>query len=67
MSFCDADNKAERIGLQRDRFDRDAFGRHVERVLVSAADDVGAAADQRFERLAAALEVADLDVEPFLG
>jgi hypothetical protein len=31
-------------------------------VLIGAADDVGAAADQRFERFGAALEIADLDL-----
>jgi hypothetical protein len=36
-------------------------------VLIGAADHVGAAADQRFERLRAALEVEDLDLQAFPG
>jgi hypothetical protein len=33
-------------------------------VLVGAAADIRAAGDQRFDRLVAALEIVDLDVEP---
>ena len=67
LVLLDADHEPERIGLQRDRFDRMPLDRHVERVLVCAAADVGAAADQRLERFGAALEIADLDVQAFLG
>ena len=43
-----------------------ALGLHAQRVLVGAGDDVDRAADQRGERLRAALEIVDLDVEPLL-
>ena len=43
-----------------------ALGLHAQRVLVGAGDDVDRAADQRGERLRAALEIVDLDVQPLL-
>ena len=49
-----------------DRQDVLALGLHPQRVLVSPGDDVSRPADQRRQRLRAALEVADLDVEALL-
>ena len=43
-----------------------ALGLHPQRVLVSPGDDVSRPAHQRRQRLRAALEVADLDIEALL-
>ena len=51
---------------KRDRLDADALGAGEDRVLIGAADHVGAAADQRLQRARAALEIVDVDLEPFL-
>jgi hypothetical protein len=48
------------------RFEGNAFRGHVDRVLISSAADVSAAADQGLQGFVASLEIADLNVEPFL-
>ena len=57
-------------GKSQHRDERDelaALGGHLNRVIVEARHDVGAAADQRLQRLRAAGEILQLDVEPFVA
>ena len=49
-----------------DALQADALELHAHGVLVGAGDDVGAAADQRFDRARAGVEVLQLDVDAFL-
>src|SRR5262249_42701442 len=57
-----------RKSQHRDKRDQTApLGRHLNRVIVETADDVGAAADERLQRLRTAGEILQLDVEPFLA
>ena len=65
-SFLTAERDAGIAAELDDGQDVLALGLHAQRVLVGAGDDVGRAADQRGQRLRAALEVADLDVEALL-
>ncbi len=52
--------------IDHERFQRLVLGREIDAVVEIAGDNVGAAAEHRGERLRAALEVDQFDVEPGL-
>ena len=57
---------ARELGFYRDEGDElAAFGGHLNGVIVKARDDVGAAADERLQRLRPALKILQLDVQSF--
>ena len=60
----DAEHDLRRAPLQHEGAQALALGLHVDGVLEGAGDDVGAAADQRLQRLRAAGEIGDRDVQP---
>jgi hypothetical protein len=61
--IAQADGELHAAADQGEALDRLAALLHADRVLVGAGHHIGAAAHQRLERLGAALEVVDLDVE----
>ena len=61
-----ADHDAGKAAELDHRADVLALGLHADGVLVGAGDHVDRAADQRLQRLRAAAEIVDGDVEPLL-
>jgi hypothetical protein len=61
------EHEAEPILRQEHDRQVDALGLHEDGVLVGADDGIDAAADQRLERLGAALELVDREIETFVA
>ena len=66
LGFGDADRNRRIAALQHETLHVEAFWLLVDGVFPRARDYVCAAADDCLQRLRAAVEIADLDIEPFL-
>ena len=66
LVLLDRDHDGREAAELGDGDDVLALGLHADRVLVGAGHHVDGAADQRLQRLRAAAEIVDLDVEPLL-